>query len=232
VNWVLKNPDYRYVIFLRRKIENPAEQIDTTQILETVEAPDLDQAIAAAHALLDKYAEQAGEYGLEIWLQCPQLPHPDQERLGIWHYKLSPEARKQARAIRMRGRDIEMRIAAMVRHAAPFEHRTANLRFGGIIMRVQDDTVTWIGLAVPRRRRKRSTRKAKGLSGRRACGARRLHPAQRLLNACRYLQAGRRNSPLRRLSLARPSDIDAERLQLTAGQAVANSARTRGKADL
>jgi hypothetical protein len=61
----------------------------------------------------------------------------------------------------MRGRDLEMRIARMVRRAAPFEHRTANLRFGGIIMRVEDDTVTWIGLAVPPRRRKRSTRKAK-----------------------------------------------------------------------
>jgi hypothetical protein len=161
VNWVLENPDYRYEILLRKKIENPAEQIETTQILETVEAADLDQAIAAAHALLDKHAEQVGEYGLEIWLSCPQLPHADQERLGIRHYKLSPEARKQARAIRIRGRDLEMRIARMVRRAAPFEHRTANLRFGGIIMRVEDDTVTWIGLAVPPRRRKRSTRKAK-----------------------------------------------------------------------
>ena len=131
-----------------------------TRTLETVEAPDLDQAIAAAHALLDKHAEQAGEYGLEIWLHPPQLPHPEQERLGIRHYKLSPEARKQARAVGMRGRDLEMRIARMVRHAAPFEHRTANLRFRGIIMRVEDDTVTWIGLASPPRRGKRSTRKA------------------------------------------------------------------------
>jgi hypothetical protein len=160
VNWVLENPEYRVELLFRSQIKDPAEEIDMTRTLETVERPDLDQAVAAAHELLDKHAEQVGEYGLEIWLHPPQLPHAEQERLGVRHYKLSPKARKQARAIRIRGRDLEMRIARMVRHAAPFEHRTANLRFRGIIMRVEDDTVTWIGLAIPPRRRKRSTPKA------------------------------------------------------------------------
>jgi hypothetical protein len=161
VNWVLENPDYRYEILVGTKIEDPAKEIDMTRTLETVEAPDLDQAIAAAHELLDKHAERAGEYGLEIWLHPPQLPHAEQERLGIRHYKLSTEARKQARAVGIRGRDIEMRIARMVRHAAPFEHRTANLRFRGIIMCVEDDTVTWIGLASPPRRRRKTSKRSK-----------------------------------------------------------------------
>ena len=117
-----------------------------TRTLETVEAPDLDHAFAAAHALLDKHAEQVGEYSLEIWGHPPQLPHAEQERLGIRHYQLTAEARKQARAIGLRGRDLDGRVARLVRHAAPFEHRKANLRFRGIIMRVEDDLVTWIDL--------------------------------------------------------------------------------------
>jgi hypothetical protein len=129
--------------------------VETSNTLETVEAPDLDHAIAAAHALLDKHAEQADEFGLKLWLYAPRLPHPEQERLGIRDYKLTAEARKQARAIGLRGRDLDARVARLVRHAAPFEHRTANRRFRGIIMRVEnDDSVTWIGLAVPPRRRK------------------------------------------------------------------------------
>jgi hypothetical protein len=46
----------------------------------------------------------------------------------------------------------------MVRHAAPFEHKIANLRFRGIIMRVEADTVTWIGPPVPPRRRRRKAK--------------------------------------------------------------------------
>ena len=50
----------------------------------------------------------------------------------------------------------------MVRHAVAFQHKIANVRYRGIIMRVEDDTVTWIGLAVPPRRAGRPRkRKAK-----------------------------------------------------------------------
>jgi hypothetical protein len=158
MHWVLENPDYRYEILLGRPIAEPAEEIDTTRELESIEAPDLEQAIAAAHQLLDRHAPHIGEFGLEIYVTAPQLPHGDQERLGIRDYKLSAEARKQARAIGLRGRDLESRVARLVRHAVPFEHKIANLRFRGIVMRVEGDTVTWIGLAIPPRRRKPSTR--------------------------------------------------------------------------
>jgi hypothetical protein len=88
----------------------------------------------------------------------PQLPHAEQERLGLRDYKLTPEARKQARAIGLRGRDLEARVARMVRHAVPFEDRTANRRFRGIIFHVQDDIVSWVGLAIPPRRRRKTSR--------------------------------------------------------------------------
>lgn len=155
VNWRLENPDYKAELMLRSEIKDPAKEIEMTRELETVEAPDLQHALAAAHELLDRRAHEAGEFALEIWMMPPQLPHADQERLGIKHYKLSAEARKQARAIGLRGRDIEARVARMVRHAVPFEHKIANLRFRGIILRVEDDTVSWIDLAIPPRRRRK-----------------------------------------------------------------------------
>jgi hypothetical protein len=156
-NWTLENPDYRYKILVGSKIEEPAKEVESTQELESIQAPDLDGAIAAAHRLLDKHAERVGEFALEIHLVSPQLPHPDQERLGIRDYKLTPEARKQARAIGLRG-ELEQRVGRMVRHAAPYEHKVANLRYRGIIMKVEDDTVSWIDLVVRPRRRRRKTK--------------------------------------------------------------------------
>jgi hypothetical protein len=158
VIWVLDNPEYMPEIVLGRKIEDPAKEETMTKYLETAEVPDLERAVAAGHELLDKHVRETGEFGLEIYLTPPQPPHADQERLGIRHYQLTAEARKQARAIGIRGPDLEARIASMVRHAVPFEHRTANLRFRGIIFRVEDDVITWVGLAVPPRRRRRSSK--------------------------------------------------------------------------
>jgi hypothetical protein len=110
--------------------------------------------------------QQAGDLGVEIYLLPPEQPYADQERLGVRHYRLSANARKQARAIGIRGGDLEVRIARMVRHAAPFVDTAGNISFQGILMRVEDDTVTWIGPAIPPRRRKRSTRRK--ASGRKA----------------------------------------------------------------
>lgn len=158
VNWQLENPDYSSRIFLGVEIEDPAKEVEMTRTLEMVEAPDFERAVVAGHELLDKHAHEAGEFSLEIYLTPPRLPHAEQERLGIRDYRLTADARKQARAIGLRGRDLEARVARMVRHAAPFEHPTANLRFRGIIMRVEDDLVSWIDLAVPPRRRRRKAK--------------------------------------------------------------------------
>jgi hypothetical protein len=156
-NWVLENPDFRYKMLLGAKIEEPAKEVDISRELESVEAPDLEGAITAAHRLLDSHAGHVGEFALEIHIVSPQLPHADQERLGIRDYKLTPEARKQARALRLRG-ELEGRVGRMVRHAVPYEHKVANLRYRGILMRVEGDTVTWIDLVVRPRRRRRKTR--------------------------------------------------------------------------
>lgn len=160
--WVFENPDFRYEILTGIEIENPAQELQSSKAIESVEAPDLEAAVAAAHTMLDKHAREGGDLGFEIWIAPPKHPYPGQEELGVPHYKLGAEARKQARAIGIRGGDLEARIARMIRHAAPFEHRIANLRYRGIAMRVENDTATWIGLAVPPRRPGRPrTRKAK-----------------------------------------------------------------------
>jgi hypothetical protein len=148
---VLENPDFMHELRAGTlEIEKPAPEEEVTKELEYAEAPDLDAALAKAHELLDKHAHEAGELdGLEIYLIPPELPHADQERLGIRDYKISAEARKEARKLGIR-RDIKERLSRMVRHAVPFDHPDANLRFRGIMMRVEGDTVTWVGLALPR----------------------------------------------------------------------------------
>lgn len=153
VTWVLENPEFKQEQLLGYKIEgDPAPEREQTRELESVEVPDLDQVIAAAHQLLDRHAEHVGEYGLEVYIIPPQLPHPEQERLGIRHYRLTPDARKQAQSIGIRGRDAEARVARMVRHADPCDHQIANRRFGGVLMKVEDGIVSWIGLLNQRRR--------------------------------------------------------------------------------
>ena len=154
VNWVLENPDLQYKILLGKPIKDPAAEVLVTKELGEAKAPDLDSAIAVAHELLNKHVNEIGEFGIEIYLTPPQPPHPDEGRLGIRHYKVSPEARKQARALRLRG-NLEARLSRLVRHGVPFEHKIANVRFRGIIMRVEDEVITWVGLAIPPRRRRR-----------------------------------------------------------------------------
>jgi hypothetical protein len=162
VKWVLENPDYKYELMGGIEIKEPAKEAETTQGLEDIEAPDLEGAVTAAHALIDKYAREAGDLGFEIWFMPPKHPYPGQDALGVPHYKLSAEARKQARAIGIRGGDLEARVARMVRHAAAFDHKVANMRYRGVAMRVEERTVTWLGLAVPARRPGRPrTRKGK-----------------------------------------------------------------------
>jgi hypothetical protein len=154
---VLENPDHTAELFLRRPIKDPAVEVLVTKDLGEAKAPDLDSAIAAAHTLIDQHAHQVGEFGCVLDLTRPQPLHADDERLGIRHYRVSPEARKQARALRLRG-NLELRLSRLVRQAVPFEHKIANCRFRGIIMRVEENLITWVGLAVPPRRRRRTVK--------------------------------------------------------------------------
>jgi len=152
IKWIFENPDFHYEIVTGIEIKDPAQELETSEALDRVEAPDLEAAVAAAHAMLDQHARKGGDIGFEIWIAPPKHPYPGQEELGVPHYKLAAQARKQARAIGIRDGDLEARIARMVRHAIPFSHGVANFRYRGIILRVEDDVVRWIGLAVPPRR--------------------------------------------------------------------------------
>jgi hypothetical protein len=158
VNWTLENPDHTARIALGLEIEDPAKEIESTHTLESAEAPDLEAAIAKAHELLDRHKEHVGEFALEVYISPPLVPHPEQARLGVRDFKLTPEARQQARAIGLRGRDIEQRISRLARHAVRYEHKHGTHRFGGILLRLEGDTVTWVGLAVPPRRRRRKAK--------------------------------------------------------------------------
>jgi hypothetical protein len=117
--------------------------------------PDRELAVAVAHHLLDKHAHEAiGGTSLEIHLTPPEQLPSDKERSDSRQYEVSPEARKQAQTLGIRG-DIEARVARMACHAAAFTHPMANRRFGRFIMRIEHRTVVWIGVAdTPRGPRK------------------------------------------------------------------------------
>lgn len=114
--------------------------------IERIEVADRELAVAIAHHLLDKHAHEAfGETGLEVHIAPPKQPSSE-EPSGFRKYKVTPEARKQAQALGIRG-DVEARVARMARMAARFTHPEANWRFQRFIMRIEHGTVTWIGLA-------------------------------------------------------------------------------------
>jgi hypothetical protein len=115
--------------------------------IEAVGVPDRELAVAVAHHLLDKHAHEAiGGTSLEVHLTPPEQLPSDKEPSGFRHYKVSAEARQQAQMLGIRG-DIEARVARMARHAAPVAHPEANRRFGRIALRVENETVVWVGLA-------------------------------------------------------------------------------------
>jgi hypothetical protein len=134
------------VAALRWSIESPKHELSIGQEIETLEVADRELAVAIAHHLLDKHAHEAfGQTGLEIHIMPPaQLPS-DKERAGFRTYKVSAEAYRQARTLGIRG-DVEARVMRMARRAARFTHPVANLRYERFIMRVEGDTITWIGI--------------------------------------------------------------------------------------
>jgi hypothetical protein len=139
------NPTLWTVAALRWALQSPEHELAIGQEIETVEAPDRELAVAIAHHLLDKHAHEAfGETGLEIHIVPPaQMPSDEPSRFR--QYKVSAEARRQARTLGIRG-DVETRVARMARLAARFTHPMANVRYQRFIMRVEGDTITWIGI--------------------------------------------------------------------------------------
>jgi hypothetical protein len=138
------NPTLWTVAARRWTLDSPEQELAIGQDIETLEAPDRELAVAIAHHLLDKHAHQAfGAASLEIYVMPPQ--QAPEEPSGFRQYKVSPEARKQAQTLGIRV-DVEAKVARMARLAAAITHPTANRRFERFLMRVEKDTVTWIGL--------------------------------------------------------------------------------------
>jgi len=140
------HPTLWTVAALRWALKSPEHELAIGQEIETLHVADRELAVAVAHHLLGKHAHEAfGQTGLEIHIVPPaQLPS-DKERSGFRNYKVSAEARRQARTLGIRG-DVEARVTRMARRAARFTHPVANLRYERFIMRVEGDTITWIGI--------------------------------------------------------------------------------------
>jgi hypothetical protein len=140
------NPTQWIVAALRWGVENSEQEVAMGKEIEAVEVYDRELAVAIAHHLLDKHAHEAiGRTSLEIHVTPPEQPSPDGEPSGFRDYAVSAEARKQAQTLGIRG-DAEARVARMARRAAPFTHRTANRRFGRFLLRIEDQTVVWVGV--------------------------------------------------------------------------------------
>lgn len=140
------HPTLWTVAALRWAIESPEHELAIGQELESLQVSDRELAVAIGHHLLDKHAHEAfGKTGLEIHIVPPAQMPSDKQPSGFRQYKVSAEARRQARTLGIHG-DVEARVARMARRAARFTHPTANLRFERFILRLEGDTITWIGL--------------------------------------------------------------------------------------
>jgi hypothetical protein len=150
------HPTHWTVAALRWALKSPEHELAIGEEIESLQVSDRELAVAIAHHLLDKHAHEAfGSTGLEVHIIPPAQMASDKQPSGFRGYNVSSEARKQARTLGIRG-DVETRVARMARRAARFTHPIANLRYERFIMRLEKDTVTWIGVqGVERTRRER-----------------------------------------------------------------------------
>ena len=140
------HPTHWTVAALRWALQSPEHELAIGQEIETLHVADRELGAAVAHHLLDKHAYEAfGQTGLEIHIMPPAQMPSNEEPAGFRDYKVSAETRKQARTLGIRG-DVEARVARMARRAARFTHPMANLRYERFIMRVEGDTIAWIGI--------------------------------------------------------------------------------------
>jgi hypothetical protein len=124
------------------------------QRIAGVDVEDRELALAIAHHFLDRFAEEAaGRMSLEVHLH-PPLRDVEDENV----YRIAGEVLERARKLGVED-DVEQHIKLMARDGTrDYTHRKANMRHGRFALKVEGNTVTWIGLAdMPRGRGKRST---------------------------------------------------------------------------
>ena len=145
LRWEFREHRSEYERLLAKKGEKgPGVQLG--ERIERVEVPDRPFAIAIAHHLLERHAEEAaGRMSLEVHVHPPEQDVEDETA-----YKVSEEILEQARKLGIEG-DVEQQVRRMARDGTPYTHPKANLRHGRFILKVEGNDVTWIGLADPPR---------------------------------------------------------------------------------
>jgi hypothetical protein len=149
VRWEFREHESEYQRLLAKKREKgPGVQLG--QQIDRAEVPDRPYALAIAHHLLDRYAEEAaGRMSLEIHIHPPEKDIEDESV-----YRVSEEVVEQGRQLGIEG-DIEQQVKRMAAEGTPHTHPRANLRHGRYALRLEANDVTWIGLAdAPGGRRK------------------------------------------------------------------------------
>jgi hypothetical protein len=141
VRWEFREHETEYLRLLARKREKgPGVQLG--QQIDRAEVPDRPYAVAIAHHLLDRHAEEAaGRMSLEIHVHPPEKDIEDESA-----YRVGDKVLEQARQLGVEG-EVEQQVKRMARDGTPYhEHRKANLRHGRFILKVEGNDVTWIGL--------------------------------------------------------------------------------------
>ena len=143
VRWESRQHETEYQRLIAKK-RDKAPGVQLGEPINTVEVPDRPFAIAVAHHLLDRRAEEAaGRMSLEVHI------HPPEQDLGHESvYTVSDEVLEQARKLGIEG-DVEHQVKVMARDATPFKD---HLRHGRYALRVEGNTVTWIALIDPPKR--------------------------------------------------------------------------------
>jgi hypothetical protein len=118
--------------------------------LDLVYVQDRASAIAAALQILDQRAtEPAGRQSLKIHIYPPEQ---DLDNESV--YQVTLKALEQARALGIEA-DIEGQLQRMACDATACSDKRATVRLGRFIMRLEGNTVTWIGVVNPRRGRRK-----------------------------------------------------------------------------
>jgi hypothetical protein len=149
VRWEFREHESEYQRLLAKKRDKgPGVQLG--QQIDRAEVPDRPYAVAIAHHLLDRHAEEAaGRMSLEIHIYPPEKDIEDESA-----YRVTDEVLEQARQLGIEG-DVEAEIKRMARDGTPYTHPRANLRHGPYALRIEANDVVWLGLAdAPGGRRK------------------------------------------------------------------------------
>jgi hypothetical protein len=141
VRWEFRKHEAEYDRLLARKRDKgPGVQLG--ERIDRAEVPDRPYALAIAHHLLDRYAEEAaGRMSLEIHVHPPDRDVEDEIA-----YRVSDEVLEEGRKLGVEG-EVEQQIKRMARDGTAYTHPQANLRHGRFILKVEGNDVTWIGLA-------------------------------------------------------------------------------------